>query len=291
MSGLFNLKEFKMYKKLLVVAALVTAVSGLAGLTSVSAKHTENTNPNKVTICHATNAANNPYVIITVDKSAANSGGHDDHTSHTGPVASSFAVATAYKKSHTAWGDIIPAYDSYAGLNWTIEGQAVYNNHCNYPVTDEETAMLDYDVVCDVVNSRAKITLTNTGNASGTATVNDEEITIDADTEVVAYVSTPSGKTNVTIVIDEVIVYDEDLDCRAGGQGGDKDPETEVPVVTPTTPATPAAGQGAATEPTVASLPYTAGESTQPIALIISAIATVAAVAGTIIKKAYLKQI
>ena len=277
-----------MYKRLLIVAALVTTVCGIAGTASVSAKHTENTDPNKITICHRTNATNNPYVVETISKNAANGNRHDDHTSHTGNVASSFAVATAMKANHEKWGDIIPAYDDFLGQNWGADGQLVYNNHCHYPVTEEETAMIDYAVVCDVANSRAVITFTNTGTADGSATVNSTAVIVAAQDDAITYVSTPSGKTKVTIVIDNVTVYDEELDCRAGGQGGVKDPDVDTPVVTPTTP-NGQAGQGAANEPAIASLPYTAGESKQPFALILSAIVAAAIIAGTVIKKAYLK--
>lgn len=87
----------------------------------------------KVTICHATNSDTNPYVVIDVD--IASSGyvkaGHSDHT---GPIW--YAGA---KDEKVKWGDIIPAYDyapttfHYPGLNWTDEGQAIWENDCQIP--------------------------------------------------------------------------------------------------------------------------------------------------------------
>ena len=89
----------------------------------------------KVTICHATSAVNNPYTRPTVDIEAAdgqagNSGGQPDHYGeHQGPV---FNVTM---KQGDNWGDIIPPIPGkHSGLNWTAEGQAVWNNNCN-PVT------------------------------------------------------------------------------------------------------------------------------------------------------------
>ena len=99
----------------------------------------------KVTICHRTNSVTNPYVTIQVDKNAAdgiagNSGHTADHYGeHQGPLASSQSVAQSLKDSHTEWGDIIPPISPHHnGLNWTSEGQAMYNNDCNY-VTSSPT--------------------------------------------------------------------------------------------------------------------------------------------------------
>lgn len=126
-----------MYKRLFVAAAIVVTVGSMVGQTGVSAKQGGNpkndTNEAKVTICHRTDAVNNPYVRISVSVNAANGEQHDDHSSHTGPVASSFDVATALKKSHTKWGDIISAYPGYAGYNLTGGGQAMLDNGCKYP--------------------------------------------------------------------------------------------------------------------------------------------------------------
>jgi hypothetical protein len=93
----------------------------------------------KVTICHATNSANNPYVEITVDVSAVdgqagNDNGHGDHLlNHTGPV---FNPANPVP----GWGDIIPPFYSdgltptgLPSANWDDVGQPFFNNGCNEP--------------------------------------------------------------------------------------------------------------------------------------------------------------
>lgn len=288
-----------MFKRLLTVAIFVAVTSVTFGAVSVNAKHETNADINKITICHGTNAANNPYVIETVSKSAANGGGHDDHTSHVGPVASSFTIATALKKMHQTWGDIIPAYTwngkEYPGVNWTTEGQLIYSSHCAYPVPTMPIAMIDHQVLCDVANQRAKITLTNTGQANGTVVLNGNGIVVAAESEVATYIPTPNGKVRIVLKIADAVVYDSELDCRAGGQGGVTDtPPTSNPVVTP--PA-PVAGSGEAapaapnSDAEITSLPYTAGNGVQFVALIAGLAAVITAAISVVAKKTYLKQI
>jgi hypothetical protein len=93
----------------------------------------------EITICHATGAQTNPYVT---ESPAINSSGAfagelaGGHNSHIGPLW--------FLGIEEAWGDIIPPYDyppadfHYAGLNWTAEGQAIYNNDCNIPEATPE---------------------------------------------------------------------------------------------------------------------------------------------------------
>ena len=94
----------------------------------------------KIEICHATSAVVNPYNKISVSTNAAdgiagNSGGQADHFGeHTGPI---FDPLTNINGDD--WGDIIPPITGiHNGLNWTTQGQAIYNNgDCVYvPPTD-----------------------------------------------------------------------------------------------------------------------------------------------------------
>jgi hypothetical protein len=98
--------------------------------------------PPKVTICHRTDSVTNPYVQETVDQNAVDGvGGNDHFGQHTGPLASSTSVAQALKDAHTKWGDIIPPVDGVEdGLNWTTEGQAIYNNSCTVPTLKDASA-------------------------------------------------------------------------------------------------------------------------------------------------------
>jgi len=118
----------------------------------------------KITICHRSDSATNPYEVNTVDFDSATGAlkdnGKGDHTTHTGPVATSESVAQNLKDNGQKWGDIIPPYTwdnngSYAGLNWTADGQAVYNNGCNYvtvTTTEVTPAAVTFTDLCGTDN-------------------------------------------------------------------------------------------------------------------------------------------
>jgi cysteine-rich repeat protein len=92
---------------------------------SVSAEITgTTTTPSSITICHATSSNSNPYnqQSPNIQNNGDLQGGHLNHTGGVYPTA--------------GWGDIIPPYDygvsgHYAGINWTTEGRAIWNNNCD----------------------------------------------------------------------------------------------------------------------------------------------------------------
>jgi hypothetical protein len=107
---------------LLLALTLGLALPKMASATQVS--------EDKVTICHRTNSATNPYVKITVDVSAVDGQGNNDHSQHTGPLVSSTADAQTLKDNHVKWGDIIPPVEGVTdGLNWPA-GETVLENGC-----------------------------------------------------------------------------------------------------------------------------------------------------------------
>lgn len=63
-----------------VIVASLLAVLAVAG--PVDAKPKSHDGEHKVTICHVTNSAANPYVVITIDKAAWDGAGANDHTHH-----------------------------------------------------------------------------------------------------------------------------------------------------------------------------------------------------------------
>ncbi|HLE59201.1 MAG TPA: hypothetical protein VJA85_06110 [Candidatus Limnocylindria bacterium] len=119
----------RMARPLVLVAALAALALSLALVARPAAAGEDH----KVTICHRTASDTNPYVKITVDIDAAdgdlgNDNGQGDHyMEHVGPVWYEGA-----KDAHVEWGDIIPPIEGvHDGLNWTDEGQAIYENDCN----------------------------------------------------------------------------------------------------------------------------------------------------------------
>jgi uncharacterized repeat protein (TIGR01451 family) len=147
------------------------ATSGPSGVGSQS----------KITICHRTHSATNPYVVITVAREAAdgisgNSGNQADHFGeHQGPLASSEEVAQGFKDAHIEWGDIIPNVDDdgnpmpHNGLNWSAAGQAMWANGCGFVTPPQGNLSI---VKSGPANSTVGasfsygITVTNTGGST-----------------------------------------------------------------------------------------------------------------------------
>ena len=128
--------------------------------------------PAKITICHATNSATNPYVEIEVSINAAdgvagNSGNTPDHYGeHTGPLASSVEVAQGLKDDHVSWGDIIPAIDGvHDGLNLGDGGAEILAAGCNLP--DEPECVEDPTFSYTFYGETGQVILTVSGGDEG----------------------------------------------------------------------------------------------------------------------------
>lgn len=91
------------------------------------------------------------------------------------------------------------------------------------PRTDchEEVADIKYGVVCSAEG--AVVTLTNTGDADGDVTVNGEVINVAAGATVERTFDTTDAGLQITITIDEEVVYDELVTCDTGEVLGDTD--------------------------------------------------------------------
>ena len=216
-------------KKLLIAVMAVAAVMGASS--QVSAKRDAVAVPPSSEyeyFCHRSNSASNPYTKVPFSStySEVDGQGQNDHTKHTGPVVSTQAEAEALKDDHKKWGDIIPPVSPFLvnGFNWDAEGQAVYNNDCNYPpVVDPDVANVQYTVACNEAKTGIVVTLTNTDEVSGSITVNGEKIVVAAGATVTRNFS---DGTQITIVLDGETTpdYDQQVMCQVGGSGGGSAP-------------------------------------------------------------------
>ena len=154
----------------LTLSAVATVATLSLSTVALAANDTNADNSDhKITICHATDSATNPYVKITVDTHAvvmAGHGGHDD-----GVVATSTAKAQELKDAHTKWGDVIPAIpdQNFAGVNWNDAGKALFNHGCAMPTETPATTTPQEDKDHnDKQETPAKSTVTtaSTGAAS-----------------------------------------------------------------------------------------------------------------------------
>ncbi len=117
------------------VAVFLGGVALVLGSMVIGGSADANGHGNKVTICHATNSETNPYTTMSVDTSAVDGAGANDHSHHTGPVWYPGA-----KGAGVTWGDIIPPVrDVTGGLNWTAAGQLLWHHDCQpVPTTTTE---------------------------------------------------------------------------------------------------------------------------------------------------------
>jgi hypothetical protein len=152
----------------------------------------------KVTICHRTNSATNPYLQITVDISAAgdvvgNSPG-DDHSHHLGPVFDANAI---YPPPHNGdqWGDIIPPPGS--PLNWNAAGQAIWNNECNVP-SPTATAIESTATATATATAASTSTPTPTGTLPDASPTPTATSVLPTNTLSLAPANTPEGAVLAT---------------------------------------------------------------------------------------------
>src|SRR3954454_15575713 len=121
-----------------ISAVGLLATSAIGALTGIAAAGSAP----KYTICHSTNSESNPYVEITVNESAVDGFGKNDHTHHTGPI-----WMAGDKANGVDWGDIIPPTPGAPdGLNWDQKGQEILANGCKVVETPPEAVAPDMSI-------------------------------------------------------------------------------------------------------------------------------------------------
>ena len=257
-----------MIKLLSTTLVALLAAFGLSGLMPDQAAAVKE----EVIICHRTNSIKNPYTKTPVDADSVDGDGGNDkgqgdhYLEHTGPIANPATMTNG-----DDWGDIIPPVgDIHDGLNWSTEGQAIYNADCKYPTETEFVPNTAVTAVCDVNAQVVRLTFVNSGNAASMISVNGAASTVTAGATV--NVTTPITGTNVavTVVIDGA-TQTVNVTCPSGGSGNVSTSSTPT---TPTSPVVVRGSGGAGAAGTVASLPVTSS-GTEGVAAVIAMVSTV----------------
>jgi hypothetical protein len=160
---------------IIVLAILLLSIGYIAVLNGPQGKAEAKT---QVTICHKNNG--NGWSQITVDWDAVDGSGGGDHNS----------------SGHQGGQDIIPSgfWDSN-GRNWDTEGQAIWNNNCNVPVSTPTPTVRPTSTPMPTATPTVKPTNTPvpTATVEPTATPTEEP---KCDDECVT--ATPTPTTQVT---------------------------------------------------------------------------------------------
>jgi LPXTG-motif cell wall-anchored protein len=169
-----------------LASAAAVLLLGNAGLALAMTQSDANVDPNKVTICHATDSDTNPYIV----EEPAKDGDVSGHGGHVGPL-----WGPDLKDAHIVWGDIIPAFDypdgnggtaHYPGLNWPA-GQATLAHGC-----------------AGFVVPALLLTVDKTNDADGNLTFTDSEVAATAGAGVPFQV-TVANHGSAAVVIDSVV--------------------------------------------------------------------------------------
>lgn len=244
-------RTFFMNKKIAIFSVIVA----LLGLTTVfSSRGVSAVQPTSVTICHATASNTNPYVQESpnIANDGSLTGGHLDHTGPLFPTAN--------------WGDIIPPYTSgsfvFTGLNWTADGQAIWNNGCAIPTVTPTPTPTATPTPTVTPTPTATPTVTPTPTSTPTATP--------TPTSTPTATPTPTG-TECQKDANGICI---DIQCNGGGDcevhiGGTPTPTVtptptgEIPTATPT-PSNGGSNGGTSTPPNNPSDGRSDGRSSSP---------------------------
>lgn len=119
------MRNFALSIALVAMAILVGWQLQIVGQASAANNKKDNKDNKKIEICHRTSNPQKPYEQKKVSKDSITD--RRGHKSHTGPVWNSSM------NSRDEWGDIIPKFDNFKGLNWTEKGKAIWENDCKIP--------------------------------------------------------------------------------------------------------------------------------------------------------------
>lgn len=229
-----------MLKRIIALTLAIAAFTVVAGLVQANTAKAEVVVVNKVEICHSrqpqpsngggAGAQGNPYGPSKLDVSVASIFSANGHDIHDGAVFNN--------TGQDFWGDIIPPfyYESgsgrnkvvnyYPGMNWTVEGQAIYNNNCQYPfVQVQPEGKSHYKLKCELLKLKAPKSI-QPEDASYQYYLNGQPVALGNH-------DLAAGEYTLTLKVNNVLVDTDVVTIEACDDGEVLTPDTSVAVVCP----------------------------------------------------------
>ena len=195
-----------MKKKILYLASMMLAFSGLVGLMPISSVAATNNKDNDNKVCEGLDSgkidtSGDPATVTVFAPE--------------GKLISQYCVKAGSATQEDGGPEYVVVNPPVKTITFGhSSGKDVSHYSLSFVDEGEKVANIISSVVC--TDEGAKVTLDNTGNIDGKVTLNGEAITVGAGETVERTFNTGDDGLQIVLVIDGKAVYDQLWDCKAG---------------------------------------------------------------------------